>query len=182
MTATVHTVRGYAGLVSVAVQSLGFVPEQSLVMVCLADSSRLGPIGRVDLPEPAGDDEAFAVAVGDLVSVADQHADAVVLMLFCTVPLQRTALAERVADRFAGRIYPMAALLWINGSRIGDYLNPAAGTRTWNLDRDLPDALRVMINRRVLPHRRAVGLLVASINAGIHPALIRAALTEGVRS
>ncbi len=88
MTAPVHTVRGYAGLVSVTVQSLGFVPEQSLVMVCLADSSRLGPIVRIDLPGPVGDSEAFAAAVGDLVAVADRHADAVVLVLFSTDPFQ----------------------------------------------------------------------------------------------
>ena len=156
MTATVHTVRGYAGLVSVAAQTLGFVPEQSLVMVCLTDSSRLGPIGRVDLPEHSRDDEAFAAAVGDMVAVAEQHAAAVVLMLFTAAPLQRTTLADSVARRFAGRIYPMVGLLWVNGSRVGNYRDPAAGTWTWNPDRDLPDTLRATSNRRILPDRRAV--------------------------
>lgn len=165
MTETVHTVRGYAGLVSVAVQSLGFIPEQSLVMVCLTDSARLGPIGRIDLPEHASDETSFAAAVGDLVAAADQHADAVVLMLFTRTPARRAEFAERLADHFAGRIYPVSALLWVNDSRIGDYQHPAAGTRTWNLDRDLPDALLLTTNRRVLPDRRSVADTIKHTNA-----------------
>lgn len=165
MTETAHTVRGYAGLVSVAVQSLGFIPEQSLVMVCLTDSAHLGPIGRIDLPEHASDEASFAAAVGDLVSAADQHADAVVLMLFTRAPARRAEFAERLADHFAGRIYPVSALLWVNDSRIGDYRHPAAGTRTWNLDRDLPDALLLTTNRRVLPDRRSVADTIKHTNA-----------------
>jgi hypothetical protein len=165
MTAPVHTVSGYAGLVSVTVQSLGFVPEQSLVMVCLADSSRLGPIGRIDLPGPVGDSEAFAAAVGDLVAVADRHADAVVLVLFSTDPFQRAAVVEQVSYRFAGRIYPVAAVLWVDGHRFGNYLDQAAGTGTWNLNRDLPDALRLTSNRRVLPDRRAVAATIKHTHA-----------------
>lgn len=165
MTETAHTVRGYAGLVSVAVQSLGFVPEQSLVMMCLTDSARLGPIGRIDLPEHASDEASFAAAVRDLVSAADQHADAVVLMLFTRAPARRAEFADRLADHFAGRIYPVSALLWVNDSRIGDYRHPAAGTRTWNLDRDLPDALLLTTNRRILPDRRSVADTIKHTNA-----------------
>ncbi len=165
MTETAHTVRGYAGLVSVAVQSLGFIPEQSLVMVCLTDSAHLGPIGRIDLPERASEEASFAAAVGDLVAAADQHADAVVLMLFTRAPARRAEFAERLADHFAGRIYPVSALLWVNDSRIGDYRHPAAGTRTWNLGRDLPDALLLTTNRRVLPDRRSVADTIKHTNA-----------------
>ena len=165
MTETAHTVRGYAGLVSVAVQSLGFIPEESLVMVCLTDSARLGPICRIDLPEHASDEASFASAVGDLVSAADQHADAVILMLFTRASARRAEFAERVADHFAGRIYPVSALLWVSDSRIGDYRHPAAGTRTWNLVRDLPDALLLTTNRRVLPDRRSVAATIKHTNA-----------------
>ena len=105
MTETAHTVRGYAGLVSVAVQSLGFIPEESLVMVCLTDSAHLGPIGRIDLPEHASDEASFAAAVGDLVAAADQHADAVVLMLFTRAPARRAEFAERLADHAAGTFW-----------------------------------------------------------------------------
>ena len=93
---------GHDGLLAAIPAMLGFHPEESLVMVCVAGPrQRVGPVIRIDL-QPAGarsDDEP--VGADDLRQYAQQYADQVALVCY-TSALGRPLLLDRVEAALRG--------------------------------------------------------------------------------
>jgi hypothetical protein len=87
---------GHDGLLAAIPAMLGFHPQESLVMVCVAGPrQRVGPVIRVDL-HPTGHLPADGpVGVDDLRNYARQYADQVALVCY-TSALGRPLLLERV--------------------------------------------------------------------------------------
>src|SRR5699024_505918 len=87
-------VSGVAGIVASIPQILGFVPNDSMAMLCLTlPHGHVGPVMRIDLPDLAED-----MNIDQAIHCADRYADTVVLAFYHDGP--RPSAINRMRRRF----------------------------------------------------------------------------------
>jgi hypothetical protein len=154
---------GPQGLVAAVPQFLGFVPEESLVLLCLrAPRGRIGPVARVDLCPPEAND-----ALEQLISAALHYADATAVICYHQGP--RPAALEALLSGLAEAGVPVTAALSVRDGTIRD----ASSVGSMALDPGVPvlsaddrqirelAAASAMSGRRVLPNREALRASIA---------------------
>lgn len=74
-------INGPAGIIAAVPSLLGFRPEESLVMVCIA-GKQLSPVARVDLPTGAGRAQGERQLARQFADQAARHAEAVFILVY----------------------------------------------------------------------------------------------------
>jgi hypothetical protein len=176
---TVVTLSGPQGLVAAVPQYLGFVPAESLVLMCLhAPRGRVGPVARVDLCPPEAND-----ALDQLVAAAVRYADAVAVI--CYHQGRRPAALDALLDGLDEAGVPVTAVLSVRDGMIRD----ASSLGSMSLDPGVPvpsaedeqmrtlAAASAISGRRVLPSREALRESIAG-PSGPQLAAARAAIVH----
>lgn len=173
---------GPQGIVAAIPHYLGFVPEESLVLLCLtAPRDRVGPVSRIDLPPPRHPEILFP-----MLECAQRYADSAAVVCYHDGP--RPACIDDLTKGLRARHIPIIATLSVSAGRIRDARSAASARR----DRGIPlldpnDAqamtLRsaaVLAERLPLPNRAA---LAASIEpaAGADTTAMRQAIDTALR-
>lgn len=158
---------GAQGIVAAVPQYLGFVPEQSLVLMCLTrPRGRVGPVARIDLPSaPCGP------ALAPMLECARRYADEIAIV--CYHSGDRPACIDELIRAVRTCRIPVVATLSVCAGRIRDARSSAAMRRDPGMPLLDPDdaqavALRsaaILAERHPLPSRQA---LAASIAPSAH--------------
>lgn len=158
---------GPQGIVAAVPHYLGFVPDESLVLICLtAPRGRIGPVARIDLPPPGCGDVLIP-----MLECARQHADSVAVVCYHDGP--RPSCIDELTRALRLRRIPITATLSVSGGRIRDARSRSAMRRDPGIplldpEDDHAVALRsaaTLTERIPLPSRAA---LAASITPAEH--------------
>lgn len=154
---------GAQGTVAAAAHCLGFVPQHSLVMMCLkAPRGRVGPVMRIDLP-PAGQ----TLPVEDFVRCARRYADAAVVLAYHDGP-RPGCIDDLVRALRAARI-DIQSVLSVGGGRIRASHSRSAFGKDVGIPVLTPEddqmerltAAEVLTDTRTLPDRQALADSIA---------------------
>lgn len=158
----VVTLSGAQGIVAAVPQYLGFVPDQSLVLMCLTrPRGRIGPVARIDLPPPG-----CAEVLLPVLDCVGRHADAAAVI--CYHSGDRPVCIDDVTGALRARRIPIVATLSVSAGRIRDARSPSSMRRDPGLPHLSPD------------DRQAVALRSAAILAGRLPLPSRGALAASI--
>lgn len=165
-TAGQHIVRlsGPQGIVAAIEHCLGFTPEESLVLVCLAaPRDRVGPVARIDLPPPGYPDEALL----PMLECARRYADSAAIV--CYHDGSRPGCIDDLTRGLRDRDIPVVATLSVFAGRIHDARSAAAspgdgGIPMLPADDPRTTTLRsaaLLAGRSPLPNRAALAASIA---------------------
>ncbi len=170
---------GGQGIVAAIPQLLGFVPTDSLVLVCLTGPrSRVGPVVRVDLFPPGSTD-----VIRQLTQHAVRYADSAVVV--CYDDAGRPACLDPVLAALARGGVPVVGALCV----LGGVIREAATARAMAADPGIPlldqadtqaqqlTAATVLAGRRVLATRAELAASIAGPEGPADDAL-RTTLTD----
>lgn len=146
---------------------LGFLPEESLVMLCLR-GKRAGPVIRCDLPSR----EHVTQLAGHLASTAIRHGDSVALYVYSGHP-DAPAILQATLDVVVAQGLPVVDAIIVNGP-VASFLPDQRGNTAAPIHVPLPDdplvstlqAATVMAGRTILPTRAALVASIAPPRAG----------------
>lgn len=174
---------GPQGLVAAVPLYLGFVPSNSLVLMCLrAPRGRIGPVARVDLFPPQA-----AEAADQLVGCAARYADSAVVV--CYYEGARPGCLDTLLAALEETRVPVTAVLSVRDGMIRDARTAASERADPGIEVPGDDdeqsrtvaAAAVMSGRRVLPSRDALRASIAG-PLGRRLTSARAALDERYRA
>ncbi len=165
-TAGQHIVRlsGPQGIDAAIEHCLGFTPEESLVLVCLAGPrDRVGPVARIDLPPPGCPEETLL----PMFECVRRYADSVAIV--CYHDGSRPECIDELTRGLRARNIPVVATLSVVAGRIHDArsatalldddgipLLPADDPRTMTLR-----SAALLAGRARLPNRAALAASIA---------------------
>lgn len=153
---------GPQGIVAAIPHYLGFVPENSLVLLCLVSPrGRVGPVCRIDLPPPG-----YPEVLSPMLECARRHADDAAIVCYHAGP--RPPCIDDLADGLRVRRIPIVAILSVAGGRIRDARSTSAARRDHGIPLLDPD------------DTQATTLLSAAVLAGRPPLPSRAALAASI--
>ncbi|MEO7125449.1 MAG: DUF4192 domain-containing protein [Nakamurella sp.] len=174
-----HIVRlsGPQGMVAAIPQYLGFIPDESLILLCMQHpNGRVGPVVRVDIPPPE-----YTEALLPMLDFAERYASDVAVVCYHEGP--RPTCIDELSDALRARRIPIVATLSVRGQRIRDARSKSALQRDPGIPLlDANDvqavALRsaaALVGRSPLPSRTAlaasVGPTTSRNDALIHTAI-----------
>lgn len=160
-------------LVATIPYQLGYRPEHSLVVIALR-AGRIGPIARLDLPEPArpgagaeaSANRAVRAAVAALLEVLDEHADTIAVLWFESHAGESGPMRDALraaADRLA---LTVSTCVVVHGGRWVE-IDPLTG-------RACPEG------SHPVPADREVPAIAEFVALGVNPLASRRALVESV--
>ncbi len=158
---------GHDGLLTAIPAMLGFHPEESLVMVCVAGPrQRVGPVIRVDLHLTGHRSGNEPVGADDLRLYAQQYADQVALVCYSSAP-GRPLLLTRVESALRADGVDILDVVLVRGRHA--YPAGPDGTHSQRLALPGPDHPQVQLmtaasalqGRAILPDREALRTSVA---------------------
>jgi hypothetical protein len=153
---------GPQGIVAAIPHYLGFVPENSLVLLCLTSPrDRVGPVCRIDLPPPG-----YPEVLSPMLECARRHADSAAIVCYHEGP--RPPCIDDLADGLRDRRIPIVATLSVSEGRIRDARSDSAARR----DRGMP--------LLAADDTQAIALRSAAVLAGRPPLPNRAALAASI--
>lgn len=162
---------------------LGFTPEESLVLVCLVGSrGRVGPVARIDLPQPDCPKEILL----PMFECARRYADSVAVV--CFHDGSRPECIDRLTRGLRVRAIPVVATLCVVAGRIHDARSAAAfraddGIPLLPADDSQVMTLRsaaLLAGRTPLPNRAALAASIAPLS-GRDDTDIRSAIASATR-
>ncbi len=143
---------GRSGLLAAVPAMLGFHPQESLVMVCMAGTRRrVGPVIRVDLTDPGA---PFDAPVVQLRQHAHQYSDEVALICYTEQAGRPALLGDALAELRAAGVAVLDALLVRDGRAVpADPTSSSSGG---------PDAIDVGCEVPASDHPQAMAMAAAS--------------------
>lgn len=154
---------GPQGMVAAIPQYLGFIPEESLVLLCMQHpEGRVGPIVRVDIPPPE-----HTEALLTMLDCAERYATDVAIV--CYHQGSRPACIDELSDALRARRIPIVATLSVRDRRIRDARSKSALRHDPGIPLLGPD------------DPQSVALRSAAALAGRVPLPSRAALAASIR-
>ena len=164
----ITTVRltGRSGLLAAVPAMLGFHPQESLVMVCMAGPRRrVGPVIRVDLTDPTDPTAPFDAPIAQLQHHADQYSDEVALICYTEQAGRPKLLDDALVGLQSAGVVVLDALLIRDGRAVPAGRRPTFGSVR---DEDEADA-GCAVPTTDHPQARAMAVASALHGRGILP-------------